>query len=189
MQEALGGDEEDEEYEGPTLAWIKIKCLVEALAAYDQSEAGEEAESQNLLTEKNSSIVMKVGEVVSRFSLAGAVLWDTLDEVRDWEGLARYLLYDHSASRAEGEDAGNEEDVEKQVKKTVALDAKEDVILLQVLNASVAGSIVKGPDPPNKKKPQVVSVHTPAEPETRTHDIYSARQRRLKSTRRMSRGA
>jgi cohesin complex subunit SA-1/2 len=158
VQEALG-DEDDEEYEGPTLSWIKLKCLVEALASYDQAEAGEDNDgpSQNLLAEKNWGIVMKVDEIVSRFSLAGAVLWDALDEVRDWEGLARYLLYDHSASRSESEDASDGDEVDKQVKKVVALDAKEDVILLQVLNASVTGSIFKGPDPPNKKKPQPVS--------------------------------
>lgn len=157
VQEALGDEASNEEYEGPTLSWIKVKCLVEALAAYDQSELDE---LEDAAPEKNSNIVMKVGEVVSRFSLAGAVLWDTLDEVRDWEGLARYLLYDHSASRADGEDeSDDDEDIKKQVKKAIALDAKEDVILLQVLNASVTGSIIKGPDPPNKKKPQVVSAH------------------------------
>lgn len=146
------GDEDEEDYAGPTLAWIKLKCLVEVLASYDQEDSDEES-SQAAGGDKNASVVMKVGEVVSRFSLAGAVLWDTLDEVRDWEGMAKYLLYDHSASRVDEEaEEDDEQDVEKAVKKAVALDGKEEVILLQVLNASVAGSIVKGPDPPGKKK-------------------------------------
>lgn len=150
VKEALGSEHED--YEGPTLSWIKLKSLVEALASYDQEEADEEdGQAQSLLAEKNSSIVTKVGEIVSRYSLAGAVLWDSLDEVRDWEGIARYLLFDHSASRAGGE--AEPEDVEKVIRSVVALDAKEDIILLQVLNASVTGSIIKGPDPSHKRKP------------------------------------
>jgi cohesin complex subunit SA-1/2 len=164
--EELGGKDSDEVFkdiektdsEGPTLSWIKLKCLVETLAAYDQADAGEddEGQSQNLLAEKSSSIVMKVNEIVSRFSLAGAALWETLDEVREWEGLARYLLYDHSASKTGGDDIDEENMVEK-VKRMVALDSKEDVILLQILNASVTGTLVKGPDATNKKNPKVVS--------------------------------
>lgn len=150
VQEALGVEQED--YEGPTQSWIKLKCLVEALASYDQEEVNEEeGQTTSMLAERNSSIVTKVGEIVSRYSLAGAVLWDALDEVRDWEGIARYLLFDHSASRADGE--ADPEDIEKAVKSLVALDAKEDIILLQVLNASVTGSIIKGPEPSHKRKP------------------------------------
>jgi cohesin complex subunit SA-1/2 len=154
VKRAFNGQNKEE---GPALSWIKLKCLVETLATYDQADAEEdnEGQSQNLLAEKSSSIVMKVNEIVSRFSLAGAALWETLDEVREWEGLARYLLYDHSASKAGGDDI--DEDVERKIKRMVALDSKEDVVLLQILNASVTGTLVKGPEPPNKKNPKVVS--------------------------------
>ncbi|KAI5786305.1 STAG domain-containing protein, partial [Pyronema domesticum] len=155
VEEVLGGGEDAEEYEGPTLAWIKLKCLVKVLASYDQADAtNDDGPSQSLLAETTSGLVMKVDEIASRLWFAGAVLWDELEEVRDWEGMARYLLYDHSASRTEGED--DSEDLEKQVKKAVALDTKEDVILLQMLHASVTGCIWKEP-PTDKKNSQPVS--------------------------------
>ncbi|KAA8893679.1 STAG domain-containing protein [Sphaerosporella brunnea] len=162
IQESL--DDEDDE-QGPTLSWIKLKCLVETLATYDETDEGEENEDQS--TGKSSSIVMKVNEIVSRFSLAGAALWETLDEVRDWEGLARYLLYDHSASKA-GDDDIDDEDAKRKIKRAVALDAKEDVILLQILNASVTGSLVKGPEPPSKKNPK----RTTKEIEKHKENVY-----------------
>jgi cohesin complex subunit SA-1/2 len=157
VEEVLGGGEDNEEYEGPTLAWIKLKCLVKVLASYDQADANkDDGASPSLLAETTSGLVMKVDEIASRLWFAGAVLWDELEEVRDWEGMARYLLYDHSASRTEGED--DSEDVKKRVKKAFALDTKEDVILLQMLHASVTGCIWKDAPTDKKKTSQPVSV-------------------------------
>jgi cohesin complex subunit SA-1/2 len=168
--EEMGGEElisgvlagtDENNYEGPRLSWIKIKCLVETLAEYDQDE--DDGQSQSLLAKKNLGIAMKVNEIVSRFCVAGAVLWEALEELRDWEGLARHLLYDHSAGRSSSKDMHQQdeetsnEDVEEQVKKAVALDTKEEIILLHILNASVTGSIHKGPEPTNKKKFHLVS--------------------------------
>ena len=139
-----------------------------------------------MLADRNSSIVTKVGEIVSRYSLAGAVLWDALDEVRDWEGMARYLLFDHSASRANGE--ADPEDIEKAVKSLVALDPKVEIILLQVLNASVTGSIIKGPEPSHKRKPgqTVCSSLRMIYYDAPTDQLCSEPSRRSKNTRKMS---
>ncbi|KAI5810915.1 hypothetical protein DFH27DRAFT_996 [Peziza echinospora] len=136
-------DESDEEYPGPRTSWVKLKCLVEALASYDEgSEDGESgAESQGPTAEKLGAVVRE-GAAESRFSLAGAALWESFSEVQDWEGIARYLLFDHSAALVGSEEG--EATTEELIKRTCALDPKEEVILLEVLNASVAAALVAG---------------------------------------------
>lgn len=144
VTEALDGDDD-----GPTMGWIKLKCLVEVLATYDLAD-GAEPEDEAVSGEKT---VLKGGDAESRFSLAGCVLWDAFEELSDWEGVARYLLFDHSA-HAEESDEG---DVQKKVKGMVALGASEEAILLQVLNASVAAIIAEGGEVGKKKGAPKVS--------------------------------
>lgn len=145
VTEALDGDDD-----GPTMGWVKLKCLVEVLATYDLAD-GAEPEDEAVSGEKT---VLKGGDAESRFSLAGGVLWDAFEELADWEGVARYLLFDHSAHAEEPEE---EEDVQKRVKGMVALGAREEAILLQVLNASVAASIAEGGEGGKKKGAAKVS--------------------------------
>ena len=148
VDEGMAGiDENDDDYSGPRVLWVKLKCLVEALAAYDEgSEDGGEsgAESQGVAWggEKLGTIVRE-GAVESRFSLAGASLWESFPDVQDWETIAKYLLFDHSASQVEDEE-DRDTTVEEKIKVMCALDAREEVILLQVLNASVASSLIAG---------------------------------------------
>ncbi|KAL7266703.1 cohesin complex subunit [Rhizina undulata] len=154
IEEALGSDiADDETHDSPTLAWVKMKCLVEVLASYDSQDDSDDdnGQSQGGTGEKG---IVKATEVESRFTLAGQVLWEAFVEVRDWEGIAKYLLYDHSANKLSDDEMEGEEDTEKKVKSVVALEAKEDAILLQLLNASVATSIMEGGEEPSKKKGQ-----------------------------------
>lgn len=148
VDEGMAGiDESDEDYSGPRVSWVKLKCLAEALAAYDEgSEDGSEsgAESQGVTGGgEKLGMIVREGAVESRFSLAGAALWENFADVQDWEGIAKYLLFDHSAVQLEGEDEDGGT-VEEKIKRACALDAKEEVILLQVLNASVASTIAAG---------------------------------------------
>ncbi|CUS15499.1 unnamed protein product [Tuber aestivum] len=143
VEEALGDDTEDENYEGPTLGWIRLKCLVEALASYDSQDAGDDPDGQSQVAERSNGTVTKLGDhIESRFSLAGGSLWEEVEEIHDWEIIARYLLYDHSANRLDP--GAEEEDVEKRIKSAIALDPREEAILLHILNASVAASIDEG---------------------------------------------
>lgn len=152
--EALG-DDSDENFEGPTLSWIKLKCLVEVLANYDLEDgaADEDADAAAQGIEKSA---LKIGDAESRFSLAGSVLWEAFDEVGDWEGVAKYLLYDHSEG-ARVEEGSEEEDLEKKIKAMVALEAREEAILLQLLNASVAANIAEGGEGGKKRGAAKVS--------------------------------
>ncbi|KAF8421022.1 hypothetical protein EV426DRAFT_610370 [Tirmania nivea] len=148
VDEGMAGiDESDEDYSGPRVSWVKLKCLVEALAAYDEGsedggESGAESQCVTGAGERLGAIVRE-GAVESRFSLAGAVLWESFADVQAWEGIAKYLLFDHSAAQVEDEDEEGGT-VEERIRRACALDAKEEVILLQVLNASVAATIVAG---------------------------------------------
>lgn len=148
VQEVIGGEEHDEEHDGPTLSWIKLKCLAEALMMYDNDKTnGGDDIPRNLISAGNKNLAIKVNEIVSRFSLAGAALWDAIDEVRDWEGLTRYILYDHSANSAvNGDDSVSAADIDSRIKRVVALDTNEDVLMLQILQSSVIGTLHKGPD-------------------------------------------
>ncbi|KAI5840311.1 STAG domain-containing protein [Morchella snyderi] len=147
-----GGEDADGEGAGggPALAWIKLKCLVEVLANYDLEDgaADEDADAAAQGIEKSA---LKIGDAESRFSLAGSVLWEAFDEVGDWEGVARYLLYDHSEGARAEEEGGDEEDLDKRIKAMVALEAREEAILLQLLNASVAANIAEGGETGKKR--------------------------------------
>lgn len=146
VTDALEGDDD-----GPTMGWIKLKCLVEVLATYDLAD-GADAEDEAVGAEK---AVLKGGDCESRFLLAGGVLWDAFEELADWEGVARYLLFDHSAHAEEGQE---EEDVGKRVRSAVALGSREEAILLQVLNASVAAIIAEGGEGGKRKGAAKVSL-------------------------------
>ncbi|KAG0633707.1 hypothetical protein HOY80DRAFT_1062788 [Tuber brumale] len=151
VEEALGDDTEDENYEGPTLGWIRLKCLVEALASYDSQDAGDDPDGQSQVAERSNGAVTRLGDhIESRFSLAGGSLWEEVEEIHDWEIIARYLLYDHSANRLDP--GAEEEDVEKRIKSAIALDPREEAILLHILNASVAASIDEGGELGARKK-------------------------------------
>lgn len=185
--EALG--DEDDDHEGPTASWIKLKSLVEAIVAYDRedADAAEDGDSPQPLAERNPLIVGKLGEIVSRYQLSTAVLWDALDEMRDWEGIAKYLLYDHSASRSDEDEDEEAGDMEAKVKKVVALSSREEVILLHILHTSVFGCIVKASAMQKNKAGQPV-VSSAQSPETDSRlTINSARpSRRLISRRKIS---
>lgn len=144
-------ESQDEDYGGPRIAWIKMKCLAEVLATYDESPEDEETRmnEQNLSAARRVAIHMREAPNDTRFSIAGTALWDNLDEVSDWEGLAKYLIYDHSAARMDQSDS-DEGPIEERVKKICALDSREEGILLQVLHSSIAATIGAGEVQPAK---------------------------------------
>lgn len=147
IQEALG-DEESEEYDGPTTSWIKIKSVLEALSSYDEEDQDTNGDGQSPrpFVERNRALISKLREVASRSSLAMAVLYLPVEEIQDWEAIAKYLLYDHSLTESD-DDA-----VLTRVKQAVALDSKEEPLLLEMLVTSVTGAINR---PKLKNKQQV----------------------------------
>ncbi|KAI9870937.1 MAG: hypothetical protein M1830_003611, partial [Pleopsidium flavum] len=89
------GEAADDDFDSPRRAWLKLKCLVEVLRSYD-SEDNDDLPSQIERGAPGANDSLTAAGVDSRFSLAAQVLYDEIPEIRDWEIMAGYLLFDHS---------------------------------------------------------------------------------------------
>ncbi|KAF2103902.1 STAG-domain-containing protein [Rhizodiscina lignyota] len=138
--EELGGEEaledasgeDDDDFDRPRLEWIKLKCLVEMLQSYDAEE--EPLPSQVERWPGGSGYSLIASGIESRPSVAAQALYSQMPEIQKWEVLAGYLLYDHSQPTQNGAASG---DAETLIKSSCQLDEKEEVLLLEVLNAAV----------------------------------------------------
>ncbi|KAH0535970.1 hypothetical protein FGG08_007127 [Glutinoglossum americanum] len=147
IEDVLVGDS-DEDFENPRTAWVKLKCLVEVLSSYD-SEDHEELPSQIERGPAGGSDVLVTAGVESRFSLAAQALYEKIPEIREWETLAGYLLFDHSSTTSRG---NGSDDVEVALKTACKLDEKEEIILLEVLNAAVRLNLMRSDEQEAAKK-------------------------------------
>lgn len=152
--EELGGEEaledvftlDDENKANPNAGWIKLKALGESLLNYD-NETGADNDDE---AAENAKKQIQGGQInaagfESRYSLAAEALYDKMEELRDWEMLAGYLLFDHS-NRQQGSVPVNVQDAFK-------LEDKEEVVLLEMLHAIVKITIERlGEDKQGKKK-------------------------------------
>ncbi|KAF1815728.1 hypothetical protein P152DRAFT_390087 [Eremomyces bilateralis CBS 781.70] len=140
LQEILEDSEHAENPEAPTLEWLKIKSLVELLEAYDSDET--EPTNHERVPGSDRYLLIASG-VESRFSMAATLLCEKsrdLAEFLDWEYLAAYLLFDHSAPIVNGV-ATN--DIAVRFKDAVRLSDAEELIVLEILNASVKLSLTE----------------------------------------------
>lgn len=157
--EELGGEEaleelldkeSDDALDGPKLAWLKLKRLVEILQSYDMEDVDE---TQNYIDRgpAGASDVLVARGVESRFSLATQAFFEEIPEVRNWESLIGYLLFDHSAADATSpiREANNVEDA---LKGACALSEKEEITLLDVLNTAVRLRLTQPEAAETKKK-------------------------------------
>ncbi|KAF8856215.1 STAG-domain-containing protein [Acephala macrosclerotiorum] len=130
--EELGGDEfleehlpvEDDDFNTPRPEWIRLKCLAESLLNYDVQDV------DDMPSQIEAADFLNVSGTESRFSLAAQALYEKVPAIKNWELLAGYLLFDHT-SEAAGTDA--EQDLRESFKPA----DKEELILLEVLNAVV----------------------------------------------------
>ncbi|CAO2655394.1 Nn.00g104580.m01.CDS01 [Neocucurbitaria sp. VM-36] len=133
LNEALAPtDEDDEGYHNPRLEWLKLKCLVDQLLSYDEDEAELPSQIERISSTGAELGLIAVG-VESRFSLAAQALSDAIPEIRSWEVLAGYLLYDHSQAIQNG----GGDDAETLLRQNCQLEEKHETALLDVLNAVV----------------------------------------------------
>ncbi|KAK5993259.1 Cohesin subunit psc3-like protein [Cladobotryum mycophilum] len=141
LDELDGG--EDDEYERPRKEWLNLKCLAETLAIYDAQI--EESQQTNGSLGLDISVDLLEGAMPdTRISLASQVLYEKVPEIKSWEILAGYLLYDHSTSaksKSKSKSKGNS--VEDAFKKAVAPTTEEEAILLDVLSSAVKSSIAQ----------------------------------------------
>lgn len=130
LDEALS-QPDDEEYANPRLDWLKMKCLVEQLLSYDE-DTGLPSQIERV-TPYGAELGLVAAGIESRFSLAAQALYDEIPELRSWEVLAGYLLYDHSQTP---EDVAGD-DVEAMLRRNCKLSEQEETALLDILNATV----------------------------------------------------
>ncbi|KAJ9639118.1 uncharacterized protein PV06_07329 [Exophiala oligosperma] len=137
---ALPDEDDVEEYMVPTRSWIKFKCLGSILAGYDNDE-------ESLDGKGSRSLPLDLA-IDSRYTLATQAIYPHMKELQHWESLAGYLLYDHSSITATGE----EEDMNVQVQQAYQLSPGEDIILLDVLHASVKQYLSSILEPPTNRR-------------------------------------
>ena len=151
--EELGGEEvledilnpeDEEDLSTPRAAWIRYKSLAESLLSYDDED------QEEMPSQIEAADYLNVSGTESRFTLAAQALYDKVPNLKEWETLAAYLLYDHSAPAT-----GNE--TERALKNSVKPTEKEELVLLEVLNAVVKVSLthVHGPEHSKKTKAEI----------------------------------
>ncbi|KXT07283.1 hypothetical protein AC578_2384 [Pseudocercospora eumusae] len=140
--EDVGGAESLEEslpsvgegnYEAPRLEWLAYKSLAETLRTHDEQEP---SSSQFERNRADGTLFLNAAGTESRFTIAVEELYGKIDTLKDWQSLAGYLLFDHSSDRSNG--VGN--DPVSQLKHEAVLTEAEEIILLEVLNATVKRS-------------------------------------------------
>ncbi|KAF2138652.1 uncharacterized protein K452DRAFT_352830 [Aplosporella prunicola CBS 121167] len=134
LEESLASHEGDD-YEGPRIQWLKHKCLVEILQSYDDQD--EDLPNQIERGPGVNNYVLVAAGLESRFSVAAQALYDAIPEIKEWEVLAGYLLFDHSQSSSGANRNGTSDDPETALKQDCKLNEKEEVVLLDILNAAV----------------------------------------------------
>ncbi|KAH6630879.1 hypothetical protein B0J18DRAFT_379567 [Chaetomium sp. MPI-SDFR-AT-0129] len=144
------GDDEDDDYSAPRRDWISIKCLAELLAAYD---AQLEEENQTLPV-RGLDIAVEMVQAVApetRISLASQVLYEKIDQVKNWELLSGYLLYDHTTS-TKSRASGKRSSSETALKNAVSPEGNEESVLLEVLASAVRLSLASSEADRGKRK-------------------------------------
>lgn len=117
-------------FDTPSLDWLKFKALAEMMVAYDIDE---DLPNQLERNRGDGRLTLHAAALESRFTLAADSLYSEIDEMKDWQGLAGYLLFDHSSGRANG--VAN--DALSQLKHECVLEDKEEFVLLEVVSSSV----------------------------------------------------
>jgi cohesin complex subunit SA-1/2 len=148
IEDFFGEDQEDEYY-APRRDWISIKCLAEILAIYDTQFEDEQP------TEPPRPLDIAVdlfGDATpeTRISMATQVLYEKIDHIRNWEVLAGYLLYDHTASAKPSTSKSKAH--ETALRDAVAPEGREESIMLEMLCSAVKLSLSHSAEAKAKKK-------------------------------------
>jgi len=142
IDEMLGEDPGDD-YLSPRREWIMVKCLAELLAAYD-AQLEEENKTQSPRGLDIAVEMVQAAPPETRISMASQVLFEYVEEVKKWELLAGYLLYDHTTSTKSKSSSSKKVSSEEALKNAMAPEGKEETVLLEVLVTSVRLSLASG---------------------------------------------
>jgi cohesin complex subunit SA-1/2 len=137
LDEVLAGGEDNDDFEAPRVEWLKLKSLAVLLQMYDAQGEMEAQDHQDAST--NDAYILVAHGLGSRFSQAAEMLCDKIPELKEWEALSGYLLYDHSTQNA----TATETDTETLFKQAAKLDEREEIVLLEVLHSAVKLSLTR----------------------------------------------
>ncbi|XWW96740.1 hypothetical protein V2A60_004720 [Cordyceps javanica] len=139
LDEVDGGDEDD--FESPRKEWLDIKCLAETLAIYN-AQVDEAQQNNGVIGTEVSLDLLESVVPETRITLAAQALFDKIPEIKSWEILAGYLLFDHSTStKSRGKTKGKNTSPEAAFKKAIAPLREEEAILLEVLSSGIRSSL------------------------------------------------
>lgn len=142
ISEYLGTEVEDD-YNAPRLAWLKYICLAEVLQSYDaDNDGGSEVFANN--SEVTESLNVSGSD--SRFTLAAQAIYEGVSEVKEWEVLAGYILYDHSSLPAD------DSDPERAFQARCQLNERQEILLLEILNVAVKSRLIEAVASETEKK-------------------------------------
>ncbi|KAG9243186.1 nuclear cohesin-like protein complex subunit [Calycina marina] len=147
--EELGGDDEleilkvaEDDTDSPRREWIKLKALAEVLSSYDTEDR---ADMPSQITKSADHEFLNVRSSESRFTLAAQSLYEELPEIRNWDVLASYVLYDHSTKPSRNTTL-------RTIKAAFKPADQEEIILLEMLNAVVKMGLEHLENPEKNKK-------------------------------------
>ena len=149
--EELGGEERledmlgevvEDDFDNPRREWLRFKCLAEVLQSYDTSGG----ESSPLGSAESDYLGATVLE--SRYAMAAQSICEGVPEVKDWEVVAGYLLYDLSPAL----ESRGTVDHQKTFKERCQLNEKEERLLLEVLGAAVKLKLTEAVESETDKK-------------------------------------
>ena len=140
------GEEVDDDYDAPRMTWLKLKCIADAVQSYDQVDEIEQ-------TPREPDALNLASTAQSRYALAAQTIGDGIQEAREWEVLAGYLLFDFSTAEQ------NPENVDSTFKERCKLGEKEELLLLELLHASVKSRLLEAAEGEADKKGRMSKAH------------------------------
>jgi cohesin complex subunit SA-1/2 len=154
LEEMIGQELDEDDFDSPRKEWLKFKCLAEILQSYDAYDELESAVVQRPGTDNYILLPDRLDQ--TRFSLASEALYDCVPELKDWEVLSGYLLYDHTQStsgkRKGGKRNGASLNANQPFQDACKLDEKEEILLLEVLNTCVKQQLTRAIEASSDKK-------------------------------------
>lgn len=135
IRDDLGMEDSHEKHD-----WLRLKCLCAKLGEIEDSLTVKEDGKDN----DNS--------VNDRITLAGKALWEEADMSRNWESIAKYLLHDFS-----GLETQSRRTKEEIILDSLNLGEREELIMLRLLQGSVAAASAAGGLKPADKKTKLTT--------------------------------
>ena len=125
LEDAIGEEAEDD-YGSPHKTWLKFKCVAELLDSYDSEESQEGTPAPGVES------LIHWGSQETRYTMAAQVVYEGVEEIKDWEMLGGYLLYDISTTP----NKRAKRDPLDTFKQRCQLTEKQEKLLLEVLNVA-----------------------------------------------------